>query len=306
MAYPFVPELSPFMTAISPSVNQQPNGASASSFRRAMLLLPHERRVALHTLYALCRALDDAVDNASSPQQAQARLAAWQTELEAAFGSATPQSPLAQDFQHLHRHYRFDKADMDAMLAALQQDAQGHMLSPSMDALERYCYGVASTVGLMAIRIFGCEGNDARRFAIALGHALQLTNILRDVLRDAQIGRIYLPRAVTGKDVTPTRLLQSPEIVQLACSSLSHLARQRFEEADGYAAHLPPRTIAPALAMRDVYASYLRALAAMNWNPPRSGTIHLRYFEKVSLALRACGYLLGFYRPALLPHRSET
>lgn len=294
------------MTAISPPVTGQISGASASSFRRAMLLLPHDRRIALHTLYALCRTLDDTVDNAPSQRQAQAQLALWQKELEAAFGNAAPQLPLAQAFQQLHRRYRFDSADMDAMLAALRQDAQGRMLTPSMEVLEQYCHGVAGAVGLMAMRIFGCEGVHARRFAIALGHALQLTNILRDVIRDAQMGRIYLPKEIIGKDISPTQLLQSPEMVQTACSTLSLRARQRFEEADDQAAHLPARTIAPALAMRDVYAFYWRALAAVNWNPPPNGSIRLRYFEKASLTFRACGYLFGHYRATLLPHSPKT
>jgi phytoene synthase len=290
------------MTVISLSVDLQTDRTSASSFRKAMLLLPYDRRKALHTLYALCRALDDAVDNAVDSHQAQEYLAMWQRELETAFSNMIPLHPLAQAFQQLHRQYRFDKSDMDAMLASLYRDARGEMLAPSMEALEQYCFGVAGAVGLMAMRIFGCEGNNARLFAITLGHALQLTNILRDVVRDAQVGRIYLPQEMTGIGITPAYLLQSPDIIQTACRSLSATARQRFEEADNYAAQLPTRTIAPALAMRDVYARYWHMLAVANWNPPTESIIPLRYFDKAALTLRACGYLLGRYCPAPLPH----
>lgn len=290
------------MIVISPPVDLQTERTSASSFRKAMLLLPYGRRKALHTLYALCRALDDAVDNAVDQQQAQECLTMWQRELEAAFSSTIPLHPLAQAFQQLHHRYRFDKSDMDAMLASLYRDATGEMLAPSIEALEQYCFGVAGTVGLMAMRIFGCEGDNARHFAITLGHALQLTNILRDVVRDAQLGRIYLPQEMIGTGITPARLLQSPDTIQTACCSLSALARQRFAEADNYAAQLPIRAIAPALAMRDVYARYWHMLAVANWNPPAESTIPLRYFDKAALTLRACGYLLGRYRPVPLPH----
>lgn len=294
------------MTVISPPVDLPTNKRPTSSFRKAMLLLPYEPRKALHTLYALCRTLDDAVDHAIDQQQAQEHLAMWQREMETAFSNTVPQHPLAQAFQRLHCRYRFDKTDMDAMLASLQRDARGEMLTPSMEALEQYCFGVAGAVGLMAMRIFGCEGDNARRFAITLGHALQLTNILRDVVRDAQTGRIYLPQEMIGKDITPICLLQSPDIMQAACSSLSVLARQRFEEADNYAALLPTHTIAPALAMRDVYARYWHILATTNWNPPIESIIPLRYFDKAALSLRACGYLFGRYRPAPLPYPPQA
>lgn len=294
------------MTVMSSPVALQTDGTSVSSFRRAMLLLSRDRRKALHTLYMLCRALDDAVDNAPSNQEAQERLAAWKKELETAFSSATPQWPLACAFQQLHRSYHFDKADMDAMLAAFELDARGDMVAPSMEVLERYCYGVAGAVGLMAMRIFGCKGENARSFAVALGHALQLTNILRDVIRDAQIGRIYLPREFIGENITPAQLSQLPGTTQNACAALAILARKRFEEADRHAARLPARAIAPALAMRDVYALYWHALERVGWHPPIQGNIRLNYSEKALLALRACGYLFGRYRAAPLPPCPEA
>lgn len=271
--------------------------AQGSSFHAAMLLLPKRKRKALLTLYALCRTLDDVVDDAPDAATAQTDLAAWRAELDNVFTDGLPLTELAQDFQHAHTHYVFNAADMDAMLDALTMDAEDRMRRPTHAELDRYCYGVASAVGLMSMRIFGCEGEDANAFAIALGHALQRTNILRDVQVDAAIGRVYLPAEWTDEQDTPALLATDPSSTQQACRRLADEAAEYFRIADNHGQHLPARAIAPALAMRDVYAAYWRALNARNWQPPADGNIKLGAAQKASLAQRAGGYMLGQFRP---------
>lgn len=274
--------------------------AKNSSFHLAMLLLPREKRKALLTLYAVCRALDDAVDDAPAPQAAQSALGRWQQELEAVFRHGQPALPLAREFQLVHQRYHFDYADMQAMLAALQQDARGEMRCPTLQALERYCYGVASTVGLMSMRIFSCIESQAQPFAIALGHALQLTNILRDVITDARMNRIYLPIEMLGETFSPESILLNPQSIQHSCAALAQNARHYFAEADLLAQQLPPRLIAPALAMRDVYSLYWRKLEILHWLPPLIGKLPLTPQEKATLAARSSHYLLGKFKPVEL------
>lgn len=251
--------------------------ARGSSFHKAMLLLPRGKRKALLALYALCRKLDDAVDDAPDSAAAQANLACWQREMDAVFAGRTPADATAQAFATLHKEYDFRQEDMQAMLDALSLDAQGAMVHPAPARLEVYCHGVAGAVGLMAMRIFGCDQPEARPFAIALGHALQLTNILRDVAVDARMGRIYLPAGTLP-------------------AQLGTQARARFAEADALGMALPTRAIAPALAMRDVYALYWQKLEANGWRAPEDGKIPLTKSEKTHLATRASGYLLGRFR----------
>lgn len=268
--------------------------AKDSSFNKAMLLLPRGKRKALLTLYALCRALDDAVDDAPTHEAAQANLAQWRSEMDAVFAGDTPSTQLAQEFMAVHQHYDFSKADMDAMLDALQRDAAGNVHHLSAAELEAYCYGVAGVVGLMSMRIFGCEQPEARPFAIALGHALQLTNILRDVLTDARIDRVYLPDA----HLTAQAVLATPPLD--LCATVGANAREYFVTADSLAVALPTRAIAPALAMRDVYATYWRKLHAQAWQPPQDGKIPLNKSEKAALATRASRYMLGRFKPVEL------
>lgn len=275
------------------------DSARGSSFHMAMLLLPKDKRKALLTLYAVCRKLDDAVDDATDSAQAQATLDAWERNLDRIFTGGTPDLPLAQELQSLQHRYGLRQKDLRALFAALRMDAGGRMLCPDGAELETYCHGVASAVGLMAMRIFGCEGDHARRFAISLGHALQLTNILRDVHTDAAIGRIYLPREWMAAPITPGEVATSPEI-RPACIHLARKAESYFMRADNHAQHLPPRAIAPALAMRDVYATYWRKLKAADWHAPVDGRIRLSPTEKAGLTRRASGYMLGKFRPVEL------
>jgi phytoene synthase len=236
------------------------------------------------------------VDDAPSLQAAQEKLEIWRQDIERVFSDKMPHSPLLQQFLAIHRKYHFDRADIHAMLDALAMDAQGRMQGPSMAELEQYCYGVASATGLMSMQIFGCSQPEARPFAIALGHALQLTNILRDVQMDARIGRVYLPQEVMPSALSAQMLMQHPQTAQPACMALSRHALHYFSEADSYAHQLPTRAIAPALAMRDVYALYWKKLEAQQWHAPATGKIALTPAEKATLATRASGYLLGKFR----------
>lgn len=285
------------MTPSSPADTQEQRlhaSASGSSFHAAMLLLPKRKRKALLALYALCRAQDDAVDDAPDAATALAALEDWQREMDCVFTEGMPVTPLAQEFQEAHQQYGFDPADMQAMLDALRMDAEGRMLRPTAAELEQYCYGVASAVGLMSMRIFGCEGEHARPFAIALGHALQRTNILRDVQRDAAIGRIYLP---LDAEITPELLQQDTTTAHAACIALAAEAREYFHHADAHGKHLSARAIAPALAMRDVYALYWRRLKQQDWHAPASGKIPLSKADKATLAARASSYMFGQFKP---------
>jgi presqualene diphosphate synthase len=271
--------------------------AKSSSFHMAMLLLPRQKRKALLTLYAVCRVLDDAVDDAASPQDALARLSYWQDAFDAALsGSTTTAEPLAQSLALQHQRFGFESADLTALCAAMRHDAAGNGIIASYEDLERYCYGAAGAVGLLAMRIFGCEQPQARPFAIALGHALQLTNILRDIRVDARMGRIYLPADWLTQPHSPQQVAAMPHTVQRACQRLAAKALAHFAEADRFAAALPARAIAPALAMRDVYALYWRKLEAADWQAPQNGKINLNSAEKAALAARASGYLLGHFK----------
>ena len=278
--------------------------AQGSSFHLPMYLLPREKREALFALYAICRVLDDAVDDAQTADAALKNIALWEARIADLFAGQTSDDPLMTALGVAHQRFHFNPKHFADMFIALRMDAEGKMLYPTRAELERYCYGVASCVGLLSMQIFGPTGEHAERFAVSLGHALQLTNMLRDVITDARIGRVYLPREWVEQagltPLLPPALLSQPEVLHPVYGQLAEAARARFVVADAHGQHLPARHIAPALAMRDVYAAYWNRLAARNFMPPESGKLPLGAGTKLKLFSRMGSYLAGSFRTTQL------
>jgi phytoene synthase len=165
--------------------------AHSKSFHFASGLLPEEKRSAVRALYAFCRTVDDIVDEVESKKDRDFELDYWRKIVESASSSADDlvASAWADTLTryHIPRHYALQL--IDGVARDLSQTRY-----QTFDDLATYCYGVASTVGLMSMYIVGFKNNEAVPYAIKLGVALQMTNILRDVGEDYRNGRLYLPR----------------------------------------------------------------------------------------------------------------
>ena len=188
---------------------QQKAAASGSSFYYAFLFLPPERRRAITALYAFCREVDDVVDEATDLQLAQTRLAWWRSEIGRMF-AGDPQHPVTRALAPALAPFGIDAARLNEIIDGVEMDlTQSRYLD--FAALERYCYRVASVVGMLAAGIFGYRDARTLDYARDLGIAFQLTNIIRDVGEDARRNRIYLPMkdlkayGVTAADITGAR-----------------------------------------------------------------------------------------------------
>jgi phytoene synthase len=165
--------------------------AHSRSFFMASALLPEEKRLAVRALYAFCRTVDDIVDEVELKKDQDFELDYWRRMVQTA--SPTGDDPVALAWAdtltryHIPSHYALQL--IDGVARDLTQTRY-----QTFDDLATYCYGVASTVGLMSMYIVGFESHDAIPYAIKLGVALQMTNILRDVGEDYRNGRLYLPR----------------------------------------------------------------------------------------------------------------
>lgn len=166
---------------------EQITAARSRTFHLASGLLPPQKRQAIRVLYAFCRRVDDAVDASADPEQALAELQA-----RLAGADAGPPDPVLVVWGLVQRQYRIPAVYVEQLLEGVSRDLQTSRYE-SFEALAEYCYGVASTVGLMAMHIIGYSGPEAVPYAVRLGVALQLTNILRDVAEDWGRGRLYLP-----------------------------------------------------------------------------------------------------------------
>ncbi|TAK94210.1 MAG: squalene synthase HpnD [Verrucomicrobia bacterium] len=166
---------------------------SASNLALAFILLPREKRDAMSALYAFCREVDDVADEDSVPvEKRREGLAAWREDIRRACAGGQPQFAVNQELQPVIKQFGLRFELFDELIKGCEMDLE-KLRYENWEQLELYCYRVASVVGLLSIEIFGYTNPQCRDYAIALGRALQLTNILRDVRTDAARGRIYLP-----------------------------------------------------------------------------------------------------------------
>ena len=190
---------------------------SRSNFFYAFLSLPRPQREALYAVYAFCRIVDDTVDVGQDRAAQRKELERWRAEIAQVF-EGSPQHPAAHRLQEAVKIFPIPRAALNEIIAGVEMDLDRSTYG-TFDELYPYCYRVASAVGLCCIEIFGYTDVAAREYAVNLGVALQLTNIMRDVQPDARAGRVYLPQedlarfGVTADDLAAGRY--TPDFVKL-------------------------------------------------------------------------------------------
>jgi squalene synthase HpnD len=260
---------------------------SGSNLALSFICLPKEQRQAMSTFYAFCRVVDDVVDETTAPLPIrQARLHKWRDDIRAIY-HGTPEQPLAKELAPVVRQYLIPPEPLLEILDGVEMDLTKDRYE-SFEELRKYCYGVASAVGLVSINIFCCQTRAARDYAIALGMAFQLTNILRDVAYDLQrFGRIYLPRSeweIFGvKEEDFRRPNPTPGMARLLRMQYFR-ARHYFEKADRLLPEADRPHLSAALLMTGVYRDLLEKIRRRNFEVLK-GPIKLSRWEKL-MALR--------------------
>ena len=164
----------------------------AKTFYLASLFLPKEKQFASYAVYAICRLSDEAVDDLTLPNQTE-RLEKLEKKIALAYSQNDVNEPLLAAFQQTIKNYKIPKEYFDELIKGMYMDLEIKRYS-NFSALYEYCYRVAGVVGLIMIKIFGYKDKTAEDYAIKLGVAMQLTNILRDINEDIIRGRVYLPQ----------------------------------------------------------------------------------------------------------------
>jgi phytoene synthase len=241
--------------------------ASGTSFLAGMKVLPPERRAAMFAIYAFCREIDDIADEPAPQADKLERLAAWRGEIDRLY-DGRPRLPTARALLGPTRQFGLERQDFLALIEGMEIDAGDTLSLPTLAALEYYCDRVACAVGRLSVRVFGAPEPIGAAVAFALGQALQLTNILRDLSEDAARGRLYLPEDMLGRHGiaarAPAEVLAHPALPRL-CAELAALARRRFAEAEAAIARGPRRALRPAIIMMHVYRRVLDRLEARGW-----------------------------------------
>jgi 15-cis-phytoene synthase len=234
------------------------------SFYLASRMLPADRRRAVLSAYAYCRIADDIVDRADEEgrEAAAEALRAWTHELD------EPRHPVAVAFANARRVYHVPTQPILDLLAGVEMDLTISRYE-DWDALHRYCYHVAGTVGLIVAPIFGCEDNRAMVHASDLGIAMQLTNILRDVREDAEMGRLYLPiDEIRSFGMEPADILSGrpgPAFREFMAFEVAR-ARSLYESALKGVPALAPSGRMATLAASHLYSRILNEIEAMDYD----------------------------------------
>jgi phytoene synthase len=215
-------------------------------------------------VYAFCRTVDDIADLGTDPHAQRADLARWRTDIARCYEGGAVEHPIARQLAVAVRDFALPRAALEAIIDGCEMDLTQTTYETAKD-LDPYCYRVASAVGLCCIEIFGYSDPRAREYAVSLGMALQLTNIIRDVGADARSGRVYVPQAdlrrfgVTNDDLRAGRYTDA-----FVALMADQAARARRFYADARAAYpgVDARSLVPAEIMGRIYYALLEEIEA--------------------------------------------
>jgi len=270
---------------------------SQSNFYYAFIFLPKERREALEAIYAYCRLVDDVVDEEAPVETKRAGIERWRRELDSVYGDAPTEHPVSLQLREAVRRFDIRREDMEAVIDGCAMDIEKTRYA-SLTELRLYCYRVASAVGLMCIQIFGYppdQEKQVREYAIDLGIALQLTNIIRDVAEDARRGRIYLPAEdLRAFGVAETELTEPDETSAHGGRTEAFRRMMRYQAARARAHYLRARAaigeqtrrqLVIAEIMGDIYYALLCRLEESHFEV-FGDRVTVRRRDKMAIALR--------------------
>jgi phytoene synthase len=246
---------------------QQKTVQSGSSFYYAFRYLAPERRRAITAMYAFCREVDDTVDECTDESIARIKLAWWRTEVSTMY-SGKPTHPVMLALQPHLAVYNLQEKHLQAIIDGMEMDLnQTRYLD--YPAMQRYCWHVASVVGILSASIFGVTTPQTLEYAEKLGLAFQLTNIIRDVGEDARKGRIYLPVnelqqfGVTAADLLNAR--HSDKFENLMRFQVER-AKRVYDEAYALLPKQDRRAQRPGLMMAAIYRTLLDEIERDNFH----------------------------------------
>jgi phytoene synthase len=258
-----------------------------TSFAYAFLVLPADQRRAIVAVWDFCRAVDDAVDEAPADAPAREAIAFWREELATCYRGETPATPQGKALQPLIAAFALPRDAFDDVIDGVAMDLDRASYATFED-LFQYCRRVASAVGLICIRIFRCTSPRSDAYALNLGVALQLTNILRDIKDDLSRGRVYLPiEDLAAHGCTVADLgngIVTPAVRRLMAFECER-ARAFYQRAIDAVADEDRSRLAAAEIMRAVYFETLKRIERCGYDVfttrtrvprPRQAAIALR------------------------------
>ncbi len=243
-----------------------------TNFYYSFLVLPAAKRRAIVAVGDFCRAVDDAVDApefdpAADPNRLKSELATWRREVECCFGAHEPQTDQGRSLKPHVERFNLPRGPFEDLIDGVEMDV-GERRYETFDDLYQYCLRVASAVGLICIEIFGYRDPGARDYAVALGVALQLTNIVRDIPTDLQSGRVYLPAedlrrfSCTDGDLRDGHSNRVRQLVKFECDR----ARSYYRKAKSALPARDAMRLVAAEIMGAIYLAILNRIEARDYD----------------------------------------
>jgi phytoene synthase len=260
----------------------------AKNFYYAFVTLPLEKRKAIYAAYAFCRHCDDSVDEAASSEDKLAALAGLQSSLEDTYQGRAP-SPMFLALADAAERYAIPEDYFHQIILGVESDLVKSRYR-DFDELRQYCYRVASVVGLVCLQIFQYRDEVAREYAVDLGLAMQLTNIMRDVREDWEMGRVYLPQDEMARyGYTEMNLgagIHNEAFVELLRFQ-GQRAREYFRSGFRLLPHLSRRSRACPAVLGAIYSRVLDRIEASGYDVLGERRIALSTSEKARITARA-------------------
>ncbi len=259
---------------------------SKSNFYYSFFFLPRHQREAIYSVYAFCRCIDDAVDQAPSAAAASEALKQWREQISRMPKDARGH-PVLRALSNTIHEFKIPKEYFEELISGVEMDLD-HPRYETFESLRPYCHRVASVVGLICVEIFGYRETATREHAVHQGIAFQLTNIIRDVASDARRGRIYIPlEDLKQFGYTESELLTSTynsafvALMRFQCTR----AREYYRKAQAYLTQTDRRSLLASEIMGEIYYRILIEIERSGYNVFR-GKIALPSRTKAAIALK--------------------
>ena len=258
--------------------------SQAKNFYYSFLLLPEPKRRAMCAIYAFMRYCDDLSDDENVPDRAAA-IARWRADLELALNGRAPDHPVWPAFADSVDRYKIPHRYFFEMIEGVSSDLEPRAIQ-TFDELYRYCYQVASVVGLTVIHVFGFEDPQALDLAEKCGIAFQLTNILRDVREDSEKGRVYIPAEDFSRFGVSAKTFAPPEAFRRMMEFEAQRARKYYLESTPLVELIDRSSRASLRALIGIYSRLLDRIVASDYDV-LSRRVRVPGWEKVWLLVRS-------------------
>ncbi len=263
---------------------------SGSSFLAAMWFLPKEKRQAMYAVYSFCRAVDDVADGTDDLEEKRQQLRQWRDEIDRLFEGA-PSTAIGKVLAPLVGKHGLRRDDFLAIVDGMEFDSADAVRIADGAALELYCDRVACAVGRLSNPIFGLNPEQGDPLADALGRALQVTNILRDLVEDAERDRLYVPLDLLAEhgisETGDAFAVLRHQAFNDVCRALAEHNAGDYRKAHALLAGCDRTAIRPARIMMEVYRRILERLIAREWRwPDLTRPVRVPRLEKIWIACR--------------------